>query len=198
MLTGFSSSRADGKSSNFWTEELGFTNTMLVTPTSKRRENNDYYRLGRAFSGWGGVVSNQPQKLPNVYYVPNFNFSTLEMGRQRTAPYLTAAVSLPEGRKLANYVLSTTANAGYGDPKVSGSGAPNGYLGIATTDTTSVFGTRSLQSILASDAFYKVVINGVPAARIHTSESVQFISAIVGKYRRKILFRAKLYERLRI
>lgn len=182
MLSGFSSSRADGKPSNFWTDELGFNKNMLVTPGSKKRENEDYYRLGRTKSGWNTPIEPPapPEKLANVYYVPDFNFKTLEMGKQRTAPFLTAAVILPEGRKLSNYVLSTTANPGYGDPKIGG--APYGFLGIATTDTTSVFGTRSLQSILASDAFYKVVINGVPAARIHTSETISFISAIVGKY----------------
>ena len=158
LITDLTSSRADGKPSNFWFNELGFSTTIQASVSTTFKGPSVYFSAGTNSAD------------TNNRHVPHFDFAGLEMGVKRTAPYVTPSFLCPEQRRTLNYnVAQQTGNTNFVQP-------------IQATDTTQVFGVRTLQSILARDAYFKIIINGVPANRLHDQESVQFISAIISKY----------------
>jgi len=176
LITNMTSVRQDAQPSDFWSDELGFdTKSIIVSSHSRTVAANSYLQIG-----------DLTNKLTDQSSVPVYDFSGAEMGRKRTAPYLTASVIYPELQQVANYVLAYgPGNAGYGEPVVvppAADNRPDGYLGIATTDTLSIFGRKTLADILTKDGFFRIIINGIPAARLHDHSSVQLISAVVSKY----------------
>lgn len=159
LLTDMTSSRADGVTSgNFWTDTLGFDRSILATVGRKFTPANSYKSVG-SLNNYG-----------TARYVPTFDFANQEMGVKRTAPYITPQLLMPNTNNMLNYA--------YNAPRTS----PTDRQLILTTDTTQIFSSRTLQSILAQDAFFKIVINGIPSNRLHTNDSVEFVSSIVSKY----------------
>ena len=157
LITELSSSRADGVASNFWFNELGFSPTIQCPIHSTFTEANSY------------TIDAAPAANPTARHVPVFGFSQLNMGEQRTAPYLTPEFLLPELKTTLDYNITNQVNANKVHP-------------IEAGDTTAIFGVKTLASILARDAYFKIVINGVPSNRLHSKDSVEFISSIVSKY----------------
>ena len=158
LLTDMTSRRADGLSAgNFWTDTLGFSRSILATVGRKLAPANSYKSVGSLTD------------FATTRYVPTFNFLNQEQGVQRTAPLITPKILMPDGSTLLNYLYAPRAS-------------PTDRQLILTTDTNQVFSSKTLQSILAKDAFFKIVINGIPANRLHTKDSVEFVSAIVSKY----------------
>jgi len=158
LLTDMTSSRADGVTTgNFWTDTLGFDRSILATVGRKFTPANSYRSVGQ-LTDYG-----------TARYVPTFDFANQEMGVKRTAPYITPQLLMPNTNNMLNYAYQ---------PRTS----PTDRQLILTTDTTQIFSSRTLQAILAQDAFFKIVINGIPSNRLHTNDSVEFVSSIVSKY----------------
>ena len=161
VITSLTSSRADEARSNFWFDELGLNPNIQCPVSSTFAPPNTYYTIP------------QPTDLPAAdatpRHVPNFDFPNMEIGVRRTAPYLTPSFLLPEAKYTLVYNINNQVN-------------PNSIHPIEADDTTAIFGADSLAAILARDAYFKVIINGIPANRLHSEDSVEFISSIVSKY----------------
>jgi len=100
-----------------------------------------------------------------VQDVPTFSYSKKNLGINYTAPFVDSSFLIKNESFNPNYV-------------------DNGVTPILypTTDTTQIFGSKSLSDIIVDDAYFKISISGFKSTDLHNEEGTQLITSIVSKY----------------
>ncbi len=141
----------------------------ILSLTSNQGGNFWYDKLGFDSSILTKVSQSKAEYDGNItLYSPNFSFNeSADYGTRKTDAYINQSIQLANDKFNPNYSVYTDATP----------------LDIPLSDTIQIFAKKTLNDVIVDDAYFKVIINGVPTSnKLYNEESINMISALVGKY----------------
>jgi len=159
------------------------TTGRIITSNSKRADlkilslsSNDggnfwFDKLGFDSSIITNVSSHLKEYDTEQIYSINFNYKGhSDYGTKRTDAYINSSIQLANNLFNPNYL-------GY-----VGDGINTPFESV-NTDTIQIFGSKTLNDLIVDDAYFKIIINGVPTSnKLYNEKNISLISGIVGKY----------------
>ena len=107
-------------------------------------------------------IANNQNEVQNV---PTFSYSKKKLGINYTEPYVDSSFLIKNESFNPNYVDNETTPILY-----------------PTTDTTQIFGSKSLSDIIIDDGYFKLSISGFTSTDLHNEQGKELITSIISKY----------------
>jgi len=145
-------STGDSPDENFWFDKLGFDRSILTTTGHALKEYP-------GFEPGGGDATIQAPTIGGK--------GTESLGVTKTDAFVSGDLLIQNDKFIVDYMNNITYP-----------------ILLPNTDTIAIFGTKTLNDLIVDDAYFKVIIRGNSATsnRLHDTEGVSLISALVGKY----------------